>query len=256
MATSRSSKARPAGKPARRAAPAAARRRKPAARKTRRARPAAGIGPNRKPTISTREAVARLAALMSEFQELYAIWGKSKLDPAFREELMLAVARQNDAPYCSWMHRTWAELAGSSRKVIEKIELLDPRGLDARTWAAVAYVRALASNDMKPVSGQLRRRVESHFSQREIEDIELVARAMDLINRMANTFDAMLSRLQGKPAADSDILDELVFSGLFAAVAPPLVLLLARYARRPVLEMARGLVDHVQPFYAQTARRG
>jgi AhpD family alkylhydroperoxidase len=256
MATSRSSKAKPAGKPARRATPAAARRRKPAARKTRRARPAAGIGPNRKPTISTREAVARLAALMSEFQELYAIWGKSKLDPAFREELMVAVARQNDAPYCSWMHRTWAELAGSSREVIEKIELLDPRGLDARKWAAVAYVRALASNDMKPVSGQLRRRVEAHFSQREIDDIELVARAMDLINRMANTFDAMVSRLQGKPAADSDILDEVVFSGLFAALAPPLVLALARYARRPFLEMARGLVDHVQPFYAQTARRG
>ena len=208
------------------------------------------IGPARKPTISTPEAVGRLTSLLAEFPALYAIWATAELAPAFREELMVAVARQNDAPYCNWMHRTWAELEGASSSELAKIEQLDSRGLDRRKWAAVAYVRALASSDFKGTPAAMRRAMEAHYTQREISDIERVARVMDLINRMANTYDAMLSRLQRKPRGDSRVLDEAVFSATFFSVAPLMLLLMSRLSERSYLDTTRSLVDYVRRYHA------
>ena len=223
-------------------------------RKARRAVPVVHIAGSRKPTITGAEALSRLKELLAEFPALFSIWGTPELDPAFREELMAAVARQNDAPYCSWAHRTWAEVAGSSQAELAKIEQLDPRGLDPRKWAAVAYVRALASTDFAGVPRELRRELEAHFTAREIRDIELVAKVMDLINRMSNGYDAMLARLQGKRSEQSHVVDELIFSGVFAAVAPLMVLLVSRLSERPFLDTLRSLIDHVPNFNAQKER--
>lgn len=212
------------------------------------------IGRKRKPTISTRVALGSLKELMAHFPTLYTIWRTPELDPAFREELMVAVATQNDAPYCNWAHRTWAETVGASSKELEKIEQLNPRGLDPRKWTAVRFVRTLVAKDFQGVPASLRREMEAHYTAREIRDIELVARVMDLINRTANTYEGMLRRLQGKPNHDTHVVDEMVFSGVFLAVAPLMVLLLSRSSGRPYVATARGLIDHVQRSYAQQAR--
>lgn len=240
----------------RKSLPAAAARKSRASApgRTSRARSTVGIGPARKPTIRTGEAVARLTSLLAEFPTLRAIWGTPELDPAFREELMVAVARQNDAPYCNWMHRTWAELEGASSSELAKIEQLDSRGFDRRKWAAVAYVRALASGDFKGVPQDMRQAMAAHYTSREIREIELVARVMDLINRMANTYDAMLSRLQRKSSGDSQVLDEAVFSAVFLSVAPLMVLLMSRLSERSYLDTTRSLIGYVQRFNAEKAR--
>lgn len=207
------------------------------------------VGRRRKPTINTQEFASRLTSLLAEFPTLYAIWNTPELDPAFREELMVAVARQNDAPYCHWAHRTWAESVGTSKAELAKIEQLNPRGLDRRKGAAVAYVRALASTDFKGVSRELRHAMKAHYTPGEIRDIELVARVIDLTNRTTNTYEAMLSRLQGEPSKESHVVDEMVMSGVFLTVAPPLVLLLSRYSKRSFLDTTRSLINHVQRFY-------
>jgi AhpD family alkylhydroperoxidase len=255
MATKRASKTRRA--PLRGSSRAKVVERRTGRTKARKARTGAAARPTRseKRTIAIGEFAVRLKALLAEFPTLYAIWDKPEMDPAFREELMVAIARQNDAPYCNWAHRTWAESMGASEQELAKIEASQLGALAGRKRAALEYVTALAAADFKRVPRELRARMESFYTQREIGHIELVAAVMDLVNRSANTYEAMLSRLQGKPGEKTRITDEMFFSSVFLTVAPPLVLLLARYSGRSFVDTTRSLVGYVQDHYAQKATR-
>jgi AhpD family alkylhydroperoxidase len=199
------------------------------------------------------EFAVRLKSLLAEFPALYAIWDTPEMDPAFREELMVAVARQNDAPYCNWAHRTWALSVGASEAEIAKIETSRLGTLNPRKRAAVEYVRALAAADFERVPDELRRKLASFYTPPEIRNIELVAAVMNLVNRSGNTYEAMLSRLQGKASGRSSVTDEMFFSGVFLAVAPLIVLLLSRYAGRSYLDMTQSLVGYLRGHYAQPA---
>jgi AhpD family alkylhydroperoxidase len=183
---------------------------------------------------------------MPEFPTIFRIWTTPTLDPAFREALMVAVARLNDAPYCDWAHSTWAESAGASREDIAKIGRASAHRLDRPTWVATTFVRALASTDFKHATRDLRQEMTTRYTADEIRDIELVARVMDLVNRISNTYEAMLSRLQGKPRAHTDAVDELVASGVFLWAAPLIVLVLSRNSKRSFLATTRSLIAHVQ----------
>ena len=211
------------------------------------------FSPGRKPTIDMQEFADRLKALLAKFPRLYAIWSGADFDPGFREELMLAVAWQNQAPYCTWAHRTWAETAGASRAELAKIEQPNADGLDPRKRAAVRYVRCLVSAEFAPVPRELHREMETYYTPREIKDMELIARVMDLVNRSANTYEAMLSRLQNNARDDTHLLDEMAFSALFMGAAPLIVLLLSRNSGRSFLGTTLSLIDHMQRVYAHEA---
>jgi hypothetical protein len=88
--------------------------------------------------------------------------------------------------------------------------------------------------------------MQHKYSPREVREIELVARIMDIGNRGSNTWDAMLSRLRGVPAADSRVIDEVILSGVFLATAPLVLLYLSRASGRPFLEMARSLIEYTK----------
>jgi len=70
-------------------------------------------------------------------------------------------------------------------------------------------------------------------------------------NRSANTWDAMLSRLQGKPVEDSDILSEIFFSSLFLSIIPNRLRKVSRLTDVSVLDAAKGLLEHVKAFNQQ-----
>ena len=192
--------------------------------------------------------VRSAGSLAAEAGTLYRIWARHDVDPGFREELMLAVSRLNDCRFCTWGHHEWAQLNGVSDEELAGLEQLDASGFDRRKWIAIRYVRALVERDFMGVQPELRRAMQHKYSPREIREIELIAKVMDIGNRGANTFDAMLSRLRGTPAADSRIVDEVVLSGLFLVVAPAVVFFLSRASKRPFLEMARSLADYTRQY--------
>jgi hypothetical protein len=163
------------------------------------------------------------------------------------------VAFQNQAPYCNWIHRTWASQAGVPDDELAKVEKLHLDELDPKVSTAVTYVRALVSTDWQDAPRELRQQMQEIFTWREIEDIELIARAMDLSNRAGNTWDAMLSRLQGKPVEDSDLLSEIVFSSVFLAVLPDRLSKVSRLTGVTRLEAAQSMLKHVQQFNQQKA---
>jgi len=203
------------------------------------------FGGYRKRTMTAREFAGSLRSLAPQASMIYEIWGKQELDPGFREELMLAVAKLNDCRYCTWGHHEWAYLSGVSEQELAQIENMDSEGFDRGKWVAISYVRALVSANFGEVSPELREEMSEHYGLKEIKEIELVAQVMDIANRGANTWEAMLSRIKGNPANDSHLVDELVMSGVFWSAAPVVVMLLARESKRPFKEMWRDMVDYV-----------
>lgn len=206
------------------------------------------FGGYRKRTMTAREFAGNISSLVPQAPMLYQIWGKQELDPGFREELMLAVAKLNDCRYCTWGHHEWAYLTGVSEEELAHVENMDPEGFDRGKWVAINYVRALVEANFGRVDAELRRELKSHYSAHEIKEIELVARVMDIGNRGANTWDAMLSRIKGNPANDSHLLDEIVLSGVFWSAAPLVILLLARESKRPYKEVWSSMIDYVKHY--------
>ena len=214
-----------------------------------------GVGPRRKRTISAVEFIAYAARTMSESSSIKAIYD-GRVDKGFREQLMVAVAYQNQAPYCNWTHRSWASVHGVPDEELGKIEELHLEELDPKVATAVAYVRALVSSDWQDAPRDLREQMQEHFTWREIEDVELIARAMDISNRVGNTWDAMLSRLSGEPIEDSDLLSEIFLSSVFLPMLPVGLSIVSRLTGVSVPQAAQGLVSHVQHFKRQAMPTG
>ncbi len=204
------------------------------------------FGGYRKRTMTAWEFAGSLRELAPQASDIYRIWGKQVMDPGFREELMLAVAKLNDCRYCTWGHHEWAYLSGVPEEELAQLENMDAKGFDRGKWVAISYVRALVSANYAEVSPELLAELKEYYSEREIEEIALVARVMDIANRGANTWDAMRSRMKGNPANDSHLLDEIVLSGVFWSAAPLVILLLAREAKRPYREMWKSMLDYVK----------
>ena len=214
-----------------------------------------GVGPRRKRTISAVEFIGYAARTMSESSSIKAIYD-GRVDKGFREQLMVAVAYQNQAPYCNWTHRNWASAHGVSDDELAKIEKLNLDELDPKVATAVTYVRALVSSDWQDAPRDLREQMQEHFTWREIEDVELIARAMDISNRTGNTWDAMLSRLSGEPIEDSDLLSEIFLSSVFLPMLPVGLSTVSRLTGVSVPQAARGLMNHVQHFKRQAMPTG
>jgi AhpD family alkylhydroperoxidase len=209
--------------------------------------PSGGLfGGHRKRTIGTFSFFNEVLLLAGDIPTIYRIWQKHEIDAGFREELMLAVSKLNDCKYCAWGHHEWAHAAGISEDELDHIEHGDPEGINRAKWVAISYVVALVSSEFKHVPRELNQQMLAHYSQHEIKEIDVVARIMDLGNRGANTFDAMLSRLNGKPAHDSHVLDEFVLSGVFWIVAPVSILILSQQSERSFFELLGGLLDYVK----------
>jgi hypothetical protein len=116
-----------------------------------------------------------------------------------------------------------------------------PEAFDRPTWAAVAWAQARAHADLGPVDAELERELGRHYVDQQRSDLELVTRAMTLANRSANTFDALLSRVRGRPFDGSRWLDELVIGTAVALSIPPVAGYLALVRRRPPAQLVAEL---------------
>ncbi len=73
-----------------------------------------------------------------------------------------------------------------------------------------------------------------YYSARERDDLDLVTTVMTIANRSANTFDALLARLSGRPVSGSRLLDELLIGTAVALSVPPVAAYVALARRQSV----------------------
>jgi hypothetical protein len=107
-----------------------------------------------------------------------------------------------------------------------------PEGFDRRAWTAIAWAQARAQADLGPVPDELERELARHYDAAQRADLDLVTTAMTAANRSANTFDALLARLRGRPVPGSRLLDEVAIGTGVALSIPPVAGYLAIMRRR------------------------
>lgn len=186
----------------------------------------------RKRTYRVGRFVNDVGDLIPELVDVGRIWLGGRIDPAFREEIMVAVARINHCRYCSFAHHEWALHAGLPAEELARVEGMDPGDFDPARWVAVQYARAYTLGETATLSPDLTAKLREHNSDEQIADIERVVKVMTVMNLSGNTVDALLSRLRGEPAEDSGLLDELFITALFMGVAPFVAIMLAVWRRQ------------------------
>ena len=192
------------------------------------------------------------AALLRRTRDLWAIYLRRRVDPVFREEIMIAVAGADSSRQCSFAHREWARAVGISEAELAALEGLDIESLDVRTWAAVVWAQAYARSDLGEVPAAIDADFRKHFNAQEQEDIELLAREMYWLNETSNSVDAALTRLRRNPVPGSGVLGELEALVLYALVVPALIVLFAVRQRRNPISIIRGM----KPFFREFETRG
>jgi AhpD family alkylhydroperoxidase len=185
-------------------------------------------------TTDARTLLSQLWWVARRLPNVAAIWGSQRLDPKLREEVMLAVARANACRLCTMAHRRWAAADGVSDAELAALENQDATQFDRRTWAAIAWADARTRASLGPVPAEFEDELARNYSAAEREDLDLVTTLMTVANRSANTFDALLARLRGRPVPGSRLLDELLIATGVAVSIPPVAgyLALARHRRQ------------------------
>jgi AhpD family alkylhydroperoxidase len=208
-------------------------------------------GRRHKPVIRSRRRRST-AELLRRAPEIRAIWFKRRLDPAFREELMVSVASANSCRQCSFAHREWALIEGLPPEELAALEGRDAESFDEKTWAAIAWVHAAAAGDFTEVPPAIEENFRRQFSPQEQADIELVARTMTWMNQISNTVDAAWERVKGSPVPESGLLSEIEAVVLYGLAVPPLIVWLGLKERRRPMDIVRGMPRFFREFDART----
>jgi len=185
--------------------------------------------------------------------DIYAIWVKKRLDPMFREEIMVAVARANSCRFCDFVHGQWALAQGLQEEDLARIgSRSEPQEGKSERALALAFAQALASGDFALVDPAPAGTMRERFGETATRDVETVARVMTLANLSANTADAFFSRLKDNPSTHSRLADELILGAAFALVYPLMMVVLAVLQRRTPLAVLRDFLRFKAPGTEET----
>jgi len=153
--------------------------------------------------------LVQAAGLARHTPALAGVFVRRTLTPDRREAIMLGVAYANSCRYCAFVHGRWARKVGLSEADARAIEEGRLDALDSDLALAVRYGRALADADFGPIDDDLFGQADARFGAEGRAAIEATARFMTLANRSANTLDALLARLQGRPLPGSTLPSDL-----------------------------------------------
>jgi AhpD family alkylhydroperoxidase len=146
---------------------------------------------NRRTYRSPGEFAADLAAILRKRKGLRTLMRGDRLDPAFRERLMLAVTAVNQCRYCSYAHARMALVAGLSTEEIQALNDGILEGAPPDQYPALLYAQHWAEADGKP-DPQARQRLLSTFGEGTAGAIELSLLLIRIGNLLGNTFDYIL----------------------------------------------------------------
>lgn len=166
-----------------------------------------------KKTYSLRRLLADVAALVIRAGDVVDM--TAAMEPALREQVMLAVARTNACRYCVFAHTDAGRHAGLTDADLARLEGMDPADFNRGSWSAIAYARALAEADFGPLDADVVGTVVAEHGEDGRRHIETASRVMTVSNLAGNTVDALLSRLRGDPAPGSRAVDEVVISSVW-----------------------------------------
>lgn len=190
--------------------------------------------------------------LLRHVRDYWAIYAKHRVDPVFREEIMLSVAGANSSRQCSFAHREWARAEHISEDELAALESLDTEELDELKLVAFAWAQAYARSDLTEVPADVAATFMRSFSEQERADVELAARTMYWLNETSNGVDAFLLRTRHHPVPGSTRRSEFLALVLYAIAFPLLMILFSIKQPRSPFALMRG----IEPFFREFESRG
>jgi len=154
-----------------------------------------------------------------------------RVDKPFAEKLMLAVTRVNGCRYCAYGHTRAALAMGVPESELQRLMAGDLGSFPPHEAVGLAFAQHYAESQGQIDPAAWQRLVET-YGEETAQDIMPYLRMITFGNLYGNTFDALLSRLAGKPACGSSLWSELgVLLGVFVLV--PLELLRRLGSKKP-----------------------
>jgi len=147
-----------------------------------------------------------------------------RISKAFTEKLMLVVSQVNGCRYCSYGHSRAALAAGVSESELQSLLALELEVFSPDEVTALTFAQHYADVKGEPDPSAWQRLV-TYYGEEKAHDILAYLRMITFGNLLGNTFDALLSRMGGKPAAGSSLWGEIsVLVGVVWMPASRLVL--------------------------------
>jgi AhpD family alkylhydroperoxidase len=136
----------------------------------------------------------------------------------FSEKIMLAVTRVNGCRYCAYGHTRAALAMGIPETELQKIMTGELGSFPEQEAVALAFAQHYAESACQP-DPIARQRFLDYYGDETAQDILAYMRMITFGNLYGNTFDALLNRFSGAPAAGSSLWSELgVVLGVFLIV--------------------------------------
>ena len=131
-----------------------------------------------------------------------------RVNKAFAEKIMLVVSSVNGCRYCCYGHSRAALAAGVSEQELQRLLALDLETFPLHDVIALTFAQHYAETN-----GQLDqaawRRLTSYYGEETANDIMAYLRMITFGNLLGNTFEALLSRVDGNPAPGSNLRNEM-----------------------------------------------
>lgn len=181
------------------------------------------FGGFKKKTANLKGLATHAANLLVSPGNLYGILVSKRLDPVFREEIMVAISTLNACKYCNYAHHDFALQAGVPEEALAQLEGIAPENFDADKFLAITYARELANNNFSRIDPNLLEKLKQVYTKSERGDIHTTARIIMLFSMICNTSDAFVERVKGNPVEGSKLVDELVVATTFFAGILPVV---------------------------------
>jgi AhpD family alkylhydroperoxidase len=159
--------------------------------------------------------------ILAHFHEFRSAVRSERIDHAFAEKIMLAVTAVNGCRYCSYGHARMALESGVSQEEVDLLLSGEVGHASPDEAPALFFAQHYAESDGHPAPDMVQKLAQT-YGQERARDILAYIRMITLGNLTGNTFDALLSRLCGRPAEDSSLGSELATLALLVLGTPVL----------------------------------
>ncbi len=130
---------------------------------------------------------------------------------AFQEKIMTVVTAINGCTYCTWFHARVAVESGISEDELKNLfNLQFNADADPHEIPALLYAQHFAETNRNPAP-EMTEKLVAFYGEKTALHIILFIRMIYFGNLSGNTWDAVMSRLKGKPARNSSIFFEMFF---------------------------------------------
>jgi AhpD family alkylhydroperoxidase len=168
---------------------------------------------------------ASVRDLFAHLDDLRGAVRQRRVSRAFAEKIMLTVTRVNGCRYCSYAHARMALKSGIDDVELRQLLGGEFRDVPAHEVTALTFAQHYAEQCDRFEPDAWQRLVEVYGAE-GARDIPAYIRLITFANLIGNTFDAVLSRLAGRPAPGSRFLEEISVLVLTIGLMPVSVLVM------------------------------